>query len=212
MSVNIAMSNYNAQMAYSKMTSFISTLARPITSKSTSYEGITDSLRLSPQSLHAFSTNWMSQQLSSVTTAGDNNEYKSTEDISKEYAEELAGFSTIVREIFTNNNLSTNDDVILQSDGLGHVKLVGGTISDTEAVEAVLRDSPRLTREFMHLAARESIINETKENPQFLENYLHEPQRTLENLEPSLRSYMLKFQVHLGGNKVSTGSGEPLYL
>ena len=119
MSVNIAMSNYNAQMAYSKMTSFVSTLARPITSKSTSYEGITDSLRLSPQSLHAFSTNWMSQQLSSVTTAGDNDEYKSTEDISKEYAEELAGFSTIVREIFTNNNLSTNDDVIYRVMGLG---------------------------------------------------------------------------------------------
>ncbi len=212
MSVNLALSNYNAQQAYSKMTSFVNSFSRPITTKVTSYEGITDSVKLSTQSISQFSREWIKKELDNAAAEKKSGEYKSLDELSLNYAENLAGFGNKIRRVMYSNDLLRSSGIVLQTDGLGHI-VSADTVSGGEQskINSALRGSIGLTADYMQVAAGESIINHLKDAPEFIENYTDDPQQTLVANEASLREYILKLQVTVTQGGVTTGLAEPIY-
>ncbi len=211
MSINIALSNYNAQLAYSRMNSFVNSFSTPITTKSNTYEGITDSIKLSARSISAFSREWIKGQLDKVATTDESGSYKSVDQISLEHAENIAGFADNVRKLLYGNQISLDEEVSLQTDGIGHIVATSSGSNDADEVNSALRSSIGITNGFMSVAASESIVNHVNQFPDFIEDYAADPQDTLNRNENSLRSYVLKMELTVGQDYINTAQAEPLY-
>ncbi len=210
-SVNMDLSNYNAQLAYSRMSSFINSISYPTTVKSHTYEGITDSIRLSSQSLSAFSREWITSQLDKAATKNEVGEYKTSDEISLNYAEKLAGFASNVRKVLYNIDVSLDEQLAIQTDGIGHIISTDVKREGHTEINSALRASIDLTSEFMGIAASESIVNHLNEAPDFIKDYAENPKKTLQNNENTLRRYILGFQLSVGPQDVTTEQVDPLY-
>ena len=210
-SVNMDLSNYNAQLAYSRMASFVNSVSYPTTVKSNTYEGITDSIKLSSQSISAFSREWITSQLDKVATKNEANEYKTSDEISLNYAEKLAGFASNVRKMLYNSDVTLEEQINIQTDGIGHIVSTDTERDDSVEINSVLRKSIDLTSEFMEIAASESIVNHLNEAPDFIQDYAENPKKTLQNNENTLRRYILEFQLSVGSQEVTTERVDPLY-
>ena len=211
MSVNLALSNYNAQLAYSRMASFVNSISYPKTVKSNTYEGITDSIKLSSQSISAFSSEWVKSQLDKVATKNDTGEYKTPDEISLNYAEKLAGFASNVRKVLYNNDIVLDDQINIQTDGIGHILSTSNEREDINDINSDFRKSIGLTTEFMDIAATESIVNHLNEDPDFIQDYAENPEGTLKSNGNTLRRYILGVQVSISSSEVTTAQVDPLY-
>ena len=211
MTATAALSTYNAQMAYSKINSYRNPFSSTMSASSTDYEGITDTVSLSPQSLSAYARNWTTEQLFSVTSDTIDGKYKTLNTIGSEYAEELSAFESFAGDLFSMAGVNLKQPVTLQSDGIGHLQQVGTLNDDSERVSGVLKDTPKLTSDFMLIAAKASILQAAETNPEFVADYNSSPSQTMEKYEDVLKDYMLSFQVTLSNKGVETGFGDPIY-
>ena len=211
MSVDIALSNYNAQLAYSRMTSFVNSFSNPVTTKSNTYEGITDSIKLSAQSISAFSREWIKGRLDAVTTRNESGEYNTVDEIAVDYAEKLAGFAGNFRNLLNKESIPLENEVPLQTDGIGHIVCVDTDNPECERINAVLRGALGITSEFMNVAAGESIVSLVKDDPGSIADYAANPAGTLQRNEASLRSYILRLQISVDASGVRTDMADQLY-
>ena len=211
MSVAIALSNHNAQLAYSRMTSFVNACSSPVTTKSNTYEGVTDSIKLSAQSLYAFSREWIKGQLDRVTTRNNLGEYNTVDEITVDYAEKLAGFANNFRNLLNRENIPLNGNIPLQTDGIGHIICTDAENEECGLINTLLRSSIDITSDFMNVAACESIVSKVKDDQGFIGDYTENPAQTLQHNEASLRSYILQLQISVGRSGVSSELVDQLY-
>jgi hypothetical protein len=165
-----------------------------------------DSVQISAASRSRLKLEELLQTYPVMHGAGSTARVKTLAEIGQEYTADLAGFESLMGEIFRQTGFDTSIPFTLQPDGKGSVQVLGEH-PQGRIVQSAFDESSKMTARFMVMAARGTLLEAAEAVPGFRDAYRADGVQAVHTYENELKDLLLSYQMRVSGDGFEPGFG-----